>query len=155
MAELVKVRFRLEPDADAWPPVGSEGLWAESLGDGEFRIQNTPWFVCGVANGDIVRAAADCDGVLWARDHVRWSGWGTVRVIPFRDGPLAGDLGAVLDVFRPYNVSGEGLAQYGIVALEIPPDSDFAAIKSRLIDGERLGSWSYDEGCVDDRWLDA
>ncbi|MFC9157849.1 DUF4265 domain-containing protein [Streptomyces bauhiniae] len=57
----VKVHFRLEVDEDGWPPASVESLWAVDLGDGTVRLDNTPWFVRGVASGDIIRVDADHD----------------------------------------------------------------------------------------------
>jgi hypothetical protein len=151
---LVKVRFALEPD-DGWPPVGSEGMWAQPLGNGRFRIDNTPWFVRDLASGDVVEATFDSDGVLWAGARIEFSGRLTVRVIPFRAGPLGGDLQAVLDAFAELGVSGEGaLPAYAIVALDIPPDSDHGAIIDLLLRGQDDGSWDFEEGCVTDAWID-
>jgi Domain of unknown function (DUF4265) len=144
--DLVKVRFAIEQDEDGWPPVGSEGLWAESLGHARYRLDNTPWFVRGVASDDIVAAIADPDDVLWFTERVEWSGRLTIRVIPFRAGPLAGSLRAVVEIFEELGVSGEGaLPAYAIVALDVPADADFAAVKARLRRGEDDGSWSYEE----------
>ena len=151
--DRVKVRFRFPPDED-WPPVQSEGLWAEPLGDNRFRIDNTPWFATNLAPEDVVEALADSDGVLWMTRTITHSGRLVVRVIPFDDGPLGGDLQAVLDTFASLGVSGEGAAPaYPLVALDIPPDSDLPAIVSKLRQGRADGSWDYDEGCVTERWL--
>lgn len=70
---LVKLRFALDVDADGWPPVGSEGVWAEPLGCDRYRIRNTPWFVQDLAVDDVVTAEEDADGILWAGDWVSWS----------------------------------------------------------------------------------
>lgn len=149
----VKVRFRLEQDADGWPPVASEGLWAEPVGIDDYRIDNTPWFVRGVSADDVVRAVADDDGMLWATSVVRQSGRLTVRVIPFRAGPLKGDRQAVLDAFKAVGVSGEGIEQYGIVALDIPPEADLGAVKQILRQGVADGSWEFEEGNVSEAWI--
>lgn len=122
--------------------------------NGRYRLDNTPWFALGVAADDVVAASADEEGVLWFTDRIEWSGRLTIRVILLSEGPLAGDLQAVLDSFAPLGVSGEGaLPTYAIVALDIPPDVDKATVKARLRAGETDGSWAYEEGCVDDAWL--
>ena len=151
--ELVKVRFNLPSDADGWPPVSSEGLWAVPIGADMYRLDNTPWFARGLAAGDVVEALAGSDGRLWATRRVEWGGRQTIRVIPNRDGPLAGDLKAVLDAFAPLGVSGEGVQQFTMVALDIPPDAPLAELKSLLIAGERDGRWHYEEGLVSPEWL--
>lgn len=150
---FVKIRFRLPQDEDGWPPVESEGVWAEPLGGDNYKIANTPWFVRGLATDDIVAAVADSDGVWWATERVRWSGRLTVRVIPWDDGPLHGNRKAVLDAFAPLGVTGEGVEKFGIVALDIPPDADLRAVKMLLSAGQSDGRWDYEEGCVSDAWL--
>jgi hypothetical protein len=150
---FVKVRFKLQQDADGWPPVESEGLWAEPLGDDLYRVDNTPWFVRNLSADDAVLARAGSDGVLWAIERARWSGRLTIRIIPFKAGPIVGDRQAVLDAFEPLGVSGEGTQQYGLVALDIPGDVDLAAVKSLLRAGRQDGRWDYEEACVSDEWI--
>ncbi|MFD6423591.1 DUF4265 domain-containing protein [Streptomyces sp. NPDC060198] len=41
----------------------AESLWAVDLGDGTVRLDNTPWFVRGVASDDIIRGEVDGEGV--------------------------------------------------------------------------------------------
>ena len=150
-AGFVKVRFSLQR-VDGWPPVESEGVWAEPLGDDLYRVDNTPWFVRNLASNDVVKALAGSDGVLWAVEREQWSGRLTIRVIPSRTGPLQGDRQAVLDAFRPLGITGEGMGQYNIVALDIPPEADLRAAKDLLRTGEADGRWDYEEGCVTETW---
>jgi Domain of unknown function (DUF4265) len=151
----VKVCFSLAKEGDGWPPVSSEGLWAEPLGDDQFKIDNTPWFVLNLATEDVVKAVAGIDGVLWATEKVRWSGHCTIRVIPRRDGPLGGDRQALLDLFVPFGVSGEGIEQYGMVAFDIPAEVDLSTVKAMLKAGEADGRWYFEEGCISDGWASA
>ena len=152
--DFVKVRFKVQRDDEGWPPVESEGLWAEPLGDDRYRVDNTPWFARNLAADDVVIAHAGSDGVLWATERAEWSGRLTIRVIPFRKGPLNGDRQAVLDAFEPLRVSGEGIEQYSIVALDVPSDADLASVKRLLREGEADGRWDYEESCVSDAWIE-
>jgi hypothetical protein len=150
---FVKVRFRLDRDEDGYPPAESEGLWAVPLGGNAYRIDNTPWFARNVAADDVFVAEPDGDGRLWAVERLRWSGNSTIRVIPFQDGPLAGSQQAVLDIFVPLGVDGEGYGSgLNIVALTVPPNADLARIKRTLQQGEADGSWAYEEGCISGEW---
>lgn len=149
----MKVWFALEQDEDGWPPASTESMWAEPVGDGTYRLDNTPWFVREVASGDVVRAVRDEDGVLWATEHAELSERMTVRVVPFSAGPLGGDLSRVLAAFEPLGVTGEGIEQYGIVALDIPADADLVPIQRLLVDGQADGRWDYEEACVNAEWL--
>lgn len=89
--DMVKVRFALDPDDSGWPPAESEGLWAQPAGEGRFRLDNTPWFIRGVAADDVIEAAPDDAGVLWFVRVVERRDRVVVRVIPRSDGPLRGD----------------------------------------------------------------
>ena len=152
--DLVHVVFDLEVDDDGWPPVSGERVWAAPLGSDRFRLENAPWFVRGVAEGDVVRAIAS-RGDQWPRfvEVVEWSGNCTIRVIPFAAGELAGDQERVLALFTPLGVTGEGAGIYPIVALTIGPDLDLRAIKTLLRQGSTEGWWEYEEGCVGEEWL--
>lgn len=147
------IRFALDRDESGWPPAESEGLWALPLGGGLFRLDNTPWFVRGVAAEDVVVASPDADGTLWfVRVHER-AGRSVVRVVPRSDGPLAGDRQAVLDLFTPLGVTGEGMSSpVNMVALDIGPGGPLAAIKTLLVHGEADGRWYYEEGCITEHW---
>lgn len=106
----VKIRFELHQDDGGWPPAETEGVWAVPIGGDLFRVDNTPWFVRGVAADDVVQAIPDPGGVLWFRQVHQRSGHVVVRVIPRSDGRLAGDRQAVLDAFTVFGVSGEGMS---------------------------------------------
>jgi hypothetical protein len=151
----VKVQFDLPRDGDGWPPVEVESLWAETVRDDVVRLTSVPWFVRGVASGDLVRVQADEYGVLWATEHLEGSGNCTIRVVPFPSGPLHGSRQRVLDAFEPFGVTGEGFPQYGLVALEVPPDADLVGVQRVLRAGARDGWWDYEEGCVTDEWTAA
>ena len=65
--EFEKVFFRLDVNEDGYPPVGIESLNAKKLSDGTFQLDNTPFFVEGIALGDIVSAdlIPDSDERYW------------------------------------------------------------------------------------------
>lgn len=153
MSDAVKVRFALEQDQDGWPPAESEGLWAEPLGDDLYRLDNTPWFVRGVAADDVLEAHPDPEGVLWF-SHVRERGERmVVRVIPRADGPIHGGRQAVLEAFSPLGVGAEGMSNpVNIVALDIGPEAPLSSVKALLVAGEREGRWYYEEGSVTEAW---
>lgn len=148
-----KVRFTLDRDEEGWPPAESEGLWAVPLEGQLYRVDNTPWFVRGVAADDVIEAHRDADGVLWFRGVRERGGRMVVRIIPRADGPLGGDRQAALDRFGPLGVIGEGISSpVNMVALDIGPDAPLSAVKSLLVDGEADGHWYYEEACISDEW---
>lgn len=57
-----KIGFSLEVEDD-WPPYDVEHLWAEDHPHG-YRIANVPFFVKGVALGDVISGSVDKDGYI-------------------------------------------------------------------------------------------
>ena len=151
-----RVVVELEIDEDGWPPVGSERLWAFHLGGERYRIDSVPWFARDLAVGNVVRAQAPDPhshpvfiDVLEPSDHI------TVRLICFRGGPLAGDLAQALEPFTRLGVYGEGLTQYGMLALDITPHEPLDRIVDVLRRGQANGSWEYEEGRITEAWIRA
>ncbi|MDV5149484.1 DUF4265 domain-containing protein [Streptomyces sp. SBC-4] len=114
----------MEIDEDGWPPASVESLWAVDLGDGTVRLDNTPWFVRGVASGDIIRVQPDDEGVLWAGESVEPSQNCTIRLIVLKDAGSAAARQSVLEVFHRLGTTGEGIERFGMVVLKVPPQAD-------------------------------
>ena len=136
--------------AGGWPPVPSEGLRATAV-DGGYRVDETPFFVRNVALGDVVSAAADDDGVLWAGERVSWGGHQTVRVTTHgADGSLS--LADVLVQFAALGATGDDLEEYALVALDVPPQTDPVRLHRYLVAGREAGRWEFEEACVSQAW---
>lgn len=155
-APRAHVVFPLVQDDDGWPPVGSERVWALPLGADTYRIDNVPWFVRNIAVGDIVRAIPDSPTthplfieVVQPSDHV------TIRLICFRSGGLQGDLGKALAPFTRLGVYGEGVTQYGMLALDIEPSAPIEQVVALLRQGVSDGWWEYEEGRITPAWIAA
>lgn len=123
----VKVHFRMDIDEDGWPPASVESLWAMDLGDGTVRLDNTPWFVRGVASDDIIRVEIDDEGIRWAGETVRASENCTIRLIVLKDGGSATARQSVLKIFHKLGTTGEGIERFRMVALDVPPGGGPAA----------------------------
>lgn len=150
MSERVKVHFPIEVE-DGWPPVSGESMWAVHVEDEVYRLENTPFFVRGAAFGDLVQTWRDAEGVLTVVS-VKDEGNLTVRLIVRRDGRLEGDLAAAMTMVEKVGVSGEGAAQWSLVALDVPEDADLDAVKAMVVAGEADGLWHWEEGAVNDAW---
>jgi Domain of unknown function (DUF4265) len=135
-----------------WPPVAEERVWAIALSDSLVRIDNIPWFIRNLALGDLIQVAADASGVLRPIEKVRWSGYFTIRLIPYPEGRDTVTLQGALEMFRPFGAVGECIDQFGMVALAIPPSADLIAIKELLVRGSETGWWDYEEACVGGAW---
>ncbi|MFF1423206.1 DUF4265 domain-containing protein [Streptomyces sp. NPDC058280] len=150
----VKVHFHLEIEDD-WPPATVESLWAVDQGDGTVKLDNIPWFVRGVACGDIVTTTADEDGVRWAGDVVRRSENCAIRLIVHRGGGSGAARGSVLNAFHELGVCGEGIERFGMVSLDVPPTADLAKVQRLLNHGVAKEWWDMEEGCITAAWRTA
>lgn len=140
---LVKVFVKLEKDEEGYPPVDWEELWAASLGDCRYRIDNIPFYAVGISSGDSVIAASR-DNKLVVTEVVGTEGHSTVRVV-------------VHDKSMTEHIRGElkiaGCATElsnvpGFFSVDVPPQVDYPAI-ARLLRGyeeqERIG---YEESAL-------
>ncbi|WP_328696634.1 DUF4265 domain-containing protein [Streptomyces sp. NBC_00342] len=150
--DQVKVHFRMDIDEDGWPPASVESLWAVDLGDGTVRLDNTPWFVRGVASDDIIRVEVDDEGVRWAGETVQSSENCTIRLIVLKDGGSSAARQSVLKIFHSLGTTGEGIEQYRMVALDVPPTADLPKIHKLLVHGAANEWWHWEEGCVTAAW---
>lgn len=117
--QYVKVHFHLEVEDD-WPPANVESLWGIDRGAGMTELANTPFFVRGVAIGDVVETSADREGTRWAGKVVQPSQNCTIRLIVLRDGGSAAARQSVINAFHELGAGGEGIERFRMVSLDIP-----------------------------------
>lgn len=82
----VRVDFDLSHDEQGYPPAKTETLWAVPVGPAQFRLDNIPFFVCGVSCFDVIEALKDGTDRLKYHRLLTPSGHSTLRVIFLRSG---------------------------------------------------------------------
>jgi len=140
---LVKIVIDLPHDA----PTREESLWARSLGDRLYRLDNTPWYATGCALGDVVECE-DRPGQLPRLVRVvQRSGNRTIRVfIP--DSP---NRSAVkVEVFRILQAAACPFEEYGtdkgLIAATVPPSIAADSLFRRLDELEAEGGAYWEAG---------
>jgi hypothetical protein len=137
----VKVLFRYnESDAGEYE---IESLWALPHPNG-YRLDNIPFYALGVAEGDIVTAQEGLDGELWYGDIVTPSGHSTIRLWFAR----ADDVQGFRNELRALGCTSELSELARLVAVDVPPDVPYASVRARLEQGERDGSFEFEEACL-------
>lgn len=138
-----KVAFRLTRDDEGYPPADWEHLWVQVLGENEYLIDNSPFFVPGISVGDVVAAEREAGLLVYDR-LLRRSAHSTIRVILF-DPALTdqvrlrlGDLGCATELSHIP----------GLMAVDVPPDVPVKEIRAFLNKGEEEGSWQYEESAL-------
>lgn len=143
---LVRIRVPLErPAGEAGPP--DDWLWAEPLGSGRYRIESCPFFAYGVSREDVVRAGeAPGQEAPALEDIIEKSGHRTLRLA----------LDATVELGTPgVQALLEQLLQLGctyellrpkIVAIDLPPEVDLAAVadvlQARAREGALMWEWA-------------
>ena len=141
--ERVKVVVKLEKDEDDYPPVEYEGLWASSVGEGLFQIDNVPFFAKGIAWGDIVSATTEHDELRF-RQVVRPSGHSTLRLMLYDEGEFP----SVRKFLEELGCAIERSHIPGLISVDVPPSVSLDELRKTLDAGEAQERWGYEEACL-------
>lgn len=141
---MAKVVFALQQDEHGYPPVGYEGVWAEPLADGTFRVDNIPFHTYEAAFGDIV-SAVEQDGRLMFQNLIKPSGNSLLRVIALRP-EVVPELCAGLsklgcEVERTGNTGS-------LVAVNVPKEIDYSPVFEFLKRGMDEERWGVEEAVL-------
>jgi hypothetical protein len=139
MGNLVKISFRLDPKLHGG--VVGESLWAEQVGRNRFRLDNTPFSVHDVSYRDVVFGRRGRDGRL------RFAG------ISLRGGHSTCWIAARDELeSAPFQDRWKRLRELGckaeravrLLAVDVPPATDFAAVEELLEAGFVADVWEYE-----------
>ena len=151
-ARKVKVHFGLAQGEDGYPPASVESLWATALGRGRFRIDNIPFFVCGVSSFDIVTAQERSDGVPWFETLAEASGHSTIRVTIFRDSidsrPRDERVQELRASLRKIGCPSELSHIPGFFSVDVPPEVSYHTVKQVLANGAKRRLWDFEEATL-------
>jgi hypothetical protein len=138
-ADMVKVLMQEGSDV--------ETLWAVPVGDGLYRLDNSPFFTYRVSWQDIVRAEPDADEILSFVNVAEKSGNRTVRVIMEGCDTTSEDAKPFLDGIIELGCSYEGF-QPRLISINVPPGVDLATVADYLI--ASVHHWEYADPTYDD-----
>ncbi len=135
------VFFRLEKDADDYPPVSVESVWAKETGTAlELELNNVPFFAKEATLGDTVKVSS-ADGVFWYERMVRRSSNSLVRAI-FFDEERVDTFSTELESL---GCPTEYLRQYAILAISVPAGVRLADVQEPLRVAASQGVLDYEE----------
>lgn len=141
-----RIRFDLEVD-DGFPPISSEFLHGKIISDGAIQVDNTPFFVEGIAVGDIVNCRVSANQNTFEFEHVvKHSGNKSISVI-FIDGaaePIVREEMKKMKLYYEY----AKFPEYDMMAISVENEADFDRLTEFLSDFQRHGKISYAELCV-------
>jgi hypothetical protein len=142
--EPLKIHFELIPDEDGYPPVGAESLWAKRLSNGNFELDNIPFYVYEIASGDEISAEIQSDGKFWFSSLIRSKGNSVFRIIVNDDDKLNFVRQSLLDLGCPSEVNQHAR----LIALEVVVDQDISPLLRFLMTNKNSGYFDFEEGVL-------
>lgn len=124
----------------------AEVLWAEDLGEGRFRILNSPFFINGINFEDIVSIKLGVMGQFEFDQIISRSGNSTYRIFSEKK---------VNDY--EFDVQWKKLGKIGctyesmgnkktLLSVNVPKETDIDEVYKILEEGESSGIWEFEEG---------
>jgi hypothetical protein len=138
---LVKVVFDV-PEKDGLV-YKTESLWAEPVGNDQYRLRNVPFLAFGFSEQDIVTAREN-EGRLAVSGVAARGGHSTYRLVLPEDTTEEQFLKAWVPL-RELGCTYER-ANRRSVAIDVPPGSDIYEVYHALENGESNQSWEFEEG---------
>ncbi|WP_084477401.1 DUF4265 domain-containing protein [Actinokineospora enzanensis] len=143
---IFRVTFDLPEESPAWPPVRYERLWAEKTDTKlHLSLRNTPLYCKGVAFGDIIAVRLD-DGrreIVFDK-FVAESGHSAVQIIVKPPSSRS-----VLDrMLLSFDATWETMSSAAYYAVDIRPDTDYAALRSELTAAEARRDIEFQESAI-------
>lgn len=138
-----KVVFRLEQDADGYPPATTESVWANEVGEGRYQLDNIPFFTREATLGDVVHARSE-DGELVFAGIARRSSNSLIRVVYFD--PT--DPQDVRDELEKLGCATEWMEDFDLIAVNVPDSVPLADVQKALEAGSTAGRWDYEEAIL-------
>ncbi|GAA3563442.1 DUF4265 domain-containing protein [Kribbella ginsengisoli] len=146
---LYKVSFDIPADTERWAPGTNERLWTEKSGTRmEVYVRNTPFYVRGIAFGDLILVRPDNEARELVFDRVvEKSGNSTVRAI-VKDAIGRTSLTAVLNELEcSWETDSSGL----LWAIDVPASKNYGQLHERLADLAGSGAIEVEEAAISEK----
>ena len=143
MAKHQKIVFQLKRDEDGFPPSDYERLWATPLSNGNYVIDNIPFFVMGISSEDEVSVRQD-GNELFFKELVEPSGISTFRLVPSDQSMIA----KVREDVKALGGRSEYNQHVGLIAVEIPAEQSIDKFLNYIVDEQKQGRLDFQEGAL-------
>ncbi len=143
MNDHVKIIFNTVQIAEGYPPDAYEGIWAKLMANGNYEIDNIPFFIYNISAGDEV-SANEVDGELFFSELVSKSGNSTFRVIS-----VDKDKSSYLrDKIKEFDCITEYNGRLNLIAVEVPESVNIKPFLDFIMKAKSKNELDYDEGAL-------
>lgn len=143
MVDRFKINFELEQDEDGYPPYQWEGLWAEKICEGKYRIDNIPFYAKKISIGDIISVRSTNEGIVFESIQQK-SENSTIRVITFNESVQP----HLLELIKKCGCEYEIGKPKTLVAINVPPDANFSLLLEFLKREHKVDNLDYEESSI-------
>ncbi len=141
MSNHVRIHFKLKGDADGYPPLAAESVWATPGESTElFVLDSIPFFTREATFQDVVLAVRE-DGALWFQRLVQPSKNSLIRLVFF----LPENTSEVRDALSTLGCATEWDSAHKLVAVNIPPQVPLGNVQTYLAEQASAGVLDYEE----------
>lgn len=138
--DLEKVFFKL---GDDWHGFSSESMWAEKISENQFKLRNVPYYAKNISLGDVV-AVQRTENQYFFNMVSKRSGHSTYRILINKE--------IDENLFKRYWEKLENIGcsyeqgKNRLIAVDVPPETNIYEAYKLLEDGEKAGTWDFEEG---------
>ncbi|BBH44905.1 DUF4265 domain-containing protein [Pseudomonas sp. KU43P] len=136
------VLWRLEQDAQGYPPASVEGLWAKRT-DAGYQVDSIPFYAYGIAPGDTISIREDGEQSWFAA--LQHSGGASVLRILVK---AAGDLEQVRAALEDFGCPSQVEKAVRMLAVEVPPTHTLDTLLYYLLTQREAGTLDFEEGVL-------
>ncbi|WP_176517839.1 DUF4265 domain-containing protein [Pseudomonas faucium] len=136
------VLWRLEQDAQGYPPASVEGLWAKRT-DAGYQVDSIPFYAYGIAPGDTISISEDGEQSWFAA--LQCSGGASVFRILVK---AAGDLEQVRAALEDFGCPSQVEKAVRMLAVEVPPSRSLDTLLYYLLTQREAGTLDFEEGVL-------
>ena len=136
------VLWRLEQDAQGYPPASVEGLWAKPTAAG-YQVDSIPFYAYGIAPGDIISIREDGEQ-SWFEALQQSGGASVFRILV----KAAGDLDQVRAALEDFGCPCEVEQAVKMLAVEVPPARTLDTLLYYLLTQREAGTLDFEEGVL-------
>jgi len=136
------VLWRLQQDAQGYPPASVEGLWAKRTEAG-YQVDSIPFYAYGIAPGDTIEVFED-DEQLWF-ESLRCSGGASVFRILVKAPHTLDQVRAAVEEF---GCPCQAEPAVRMLAVEVPPSRTLDTLLYYLLTQREAGTLDFEEGVL-------
>lgn len=142
---VTKMEIKLNPDD--WHGMLRETVFATTLGNNRYRIENTPFLAKGVSLGDEVAAVRSKRGLVLS-EVLKHSGHSTLRILVDGSASPAEFQQQWLKLEKLGCTCEDADGDIPLFSVDIPPRVKLQTALKILDEGYDMGIWTYDEGHI-------